>query len=324
MQVLKSSRIYAAYREIDPQVYPFLDIYPPATCPLSLHTASLSTCSESNKISLSLDAQYPTFNLYPPVYPFMNIYPSVVKLYDSPPVQVELLSLSICCHSYPVFDLYPAVYPHFNLYPPVDRINSCLSLFRTEDLTIAATIADGFPLGSSCVYPALVIYPPVYPYFNLYPSLVGDLSVSQLVAPAELVNVHLKPGYPFIDIYAPAYPHLDVYPRTEPLRYPDISPQYPSFELYPKSLNTSPPARYLPRSRSRYTHSQLHEQVLKERSPGPGRKKSHQDLHFDVFPGGVGSTPSGITLLDELYPTSDSGNPTSLLKVALQVQDYRG
>ncbi|KAF8351425.1 hypothetical protein F5887DRAFT_207082 [Amanita rubescens] len=103
-----------------PPVYPFLDIYPPTTkdtYPLSLHTVLLSTRSESNEISLSLGVQYPAFNLYPPVYPFMNIYPSVVKLDDSPPVQVELLSLSICCHSYPVFDLYPAVYPHFNLYP---------------------------------------------------------------------------------------------------------------------------------------------------------------------------------------------------------------
>jgi len=149
---------------------------------------------------------------------------------------------------------------------------------------------------------------------------MGDLSASQLITPAVLVNVHLKPGYPFIDIYAPAYPYLDIYPRTEPLDYPNTSAQYPSFELYPKSLNASPPEKYPARSRPRYTHSQLHEQVLKERSPGHARKKSHRDLYFDVFPDGIESTE----LLNESYPTPDSGNPTPLLKVALQVHDYRG
>ncbi|KAF8351426.1 hypothetical protein F5887DRAFT_207607 [Amanita rubescens] len=137
-----------------------------------------------------------------------------------------------------------------------------------------------------------------------------DLSASQLITPAVLVNVHLKPGYPFIDIYAPAYPYLDIYPRTEPLDYPCTSAQYPSFELYPKSLNAPPPEKYPARSRPRYTHSQLHEQVLKERSPGHARKKSHRDLYFDVFPDGIESTE----LLDESYPTPDSGNLTPLLK----------
>ncbi|KAK2466239.1 hypothetical protein APHAL10511_001881 [Amanita phalloides] len=292
------------YLNIYPAVYPFFDIYPNLNGNfLSTFNLASDTASTNRPVSITLE-EYPSFNLYPSCYPFLNIYPSTsqkVQLsprFGSPDATLYPninSSLSIYSHPYPVFNLYPAVYPHFDLYPAVARSNSS----RIDPIS--------HPPVSN--YPSLVIYRPVYPHFDLCPSITAE--VLQIAEHAEPI---LKPTYPFIDIYPPVYPRLTLYPTVDlpniylGSAYSDVNP----------SFDTLAPALL----RSRYTRAELHEQVSKERlSKNPGRKKSHQDLHFTVFPDGFVSTPSGtIQPLVESYIVPDADDFTSLFKAALQVQ----
>ncbi|THH15497.1 hypothetical protein EW146_g4987 [Bondarzewia mesenterica] len=96
-------------------------------------------------------------------------------------------------------------------------------------------------------YPALDIYPPAYPNFEIYPGHVVS------ARDYELINVQLVASYPTLVIYPAVYPDFEVYPGHVcvadmdfgPLYAPvtaasnvrplpvKLSAQYPSFNLYP-------------------------------------------------------------------------------------------
>ncbi|KAF8621587.1 hypothetical protein AX15_007612 [Amanita polypyramis BW_CC] len=282
-----------------PPDYPFFDLYPGM-----LQLAPLSIHHESSEI-LATARSYPMLNLYPPVYPHLEIYPTTIKSIEYPqrqsPVTSESKLLSIHSRPYPIFDLYPAAYPYFNLYPPVAQPNP-------------SPIDNISSLDPLCPrnYPTLTIYSSAYPHSDTHSSHLYaniDLPTSQVTPCPKPVDVRLNPTYPIIVIYPSVYPYLNIYPIISLTN--DRLP--PSFELFKCLTVASPTTKSQMYLRPRYTHVQLREQVLKERVLEYGRKKSHCDLHYSVFPTGLVATPSGTTHLQvESQPQSEPTIPTQL------------
>ncbi|KAJ7904550.1 hypothetical protein B0H14DRAFT_3421317 [Mycena olivaceomarginata] len=284
------------YASIDPPVYPVLNIYPerPEDCP---------PASRRGPGAVRSVVCYPTFVLYPPVIP--AAYPNFEIYYPALPDDVlarmsqqrSEISVRVIA-AYPIFDLYPAVYPALEIYPSLPDDRGIRSQ-PTWGISVRMALYPVFDL-----YPGA--YPPLlpedcaaqtfgYPHFNLYPSVGGR---SQKNRSAETISPPVN--YPNFNLYPAVYPYFDLYPKVVEAvaRYPyfNLYPAvYPHFDLFPTILSIQEPRV---RKMSRFTRSDLHALVKKaglnpQRSV-PKASKSHRDLHMAVFPNGADvSTPSG-------------------------------
>lgn len=166
--------------------------------------------------------------------------------------------------AYPNFELYPAVYPYHldEIYPVMSlgvydsegsqRADQSQVLQCPEGLQL--TEYSTFNSENLCDpvvrYPTFHLYPPVYPYFDLYSGL-GGLNECEAVAevkpglPPSIL--HETAHYPVFDLYPTVYPNLNLYPAVleknlisgsvggEPSYYPGFNlypALYPHFELY--------------------------------------------------------------------------------------------
>ncbi|KAH7887710.1 hypothetical protein F5I97DRAFT_2011018 [Phlebopus sp. FC_14] len=174
---------------------------------------------------------YPHLVIYPTAYPYFDLYPAWMKP-----------SLQGCESTGPflrnrVPDIYPTVYIHSNLY-------------SSADIHVKARTQEVLHLP-----PVRVIFSPVYPAFDLYPSCYPhnlDCIYPNVVVAEGKKSVDLPCSYPWLVIYRPVYPFVTPYPTLAaeisqplwPLRYSydaptlksvvvKLSPQYPAFDLYP-------------------------------------------------------------------------------------------
>ncbi|KAG8688554.1 hypothetical protein FRC08_011377, partial [Ceratobasidium sp. 394] len=257
--------------------------------------------------------------LYPPVrtlgYPcnLEILYPSVAKVPKSVSgvsFLAERPDISLAARPavqqrvYPLFDLYPAVYPHnlLELYPPVLTPIQPAHASIT-DATVgkrAGSIGQRAPTKKSSniqvrlspLYPALDLFPAVYPYNleSIYPVPPRVLAatalrknLAQLPAPTikklSEIQVRLSPRYPALELFPAVYPYNleSIYPAppkvlaaTAPRKnlavseiHVRLSPRYPALELFPavypynlESIYPAPP-RVLAATTSRKNLPQL-------------------------------------------------------------------
>ncbi|PFH52756.1 hypothetical protein AMATHDRAFT_84287 [Amanita thiersii Skay4041] len=272
-----------------PPLYPSFDIYPPIQ--------RNSNPSPADKPLIILT--YPTFSLYPVQYPYFNIYHMVRKppLESSKHIPRQLTPSFLV---YPVLDIYPAVYPHFNLYPTTELTldeRSKVSPWRKS----CPNIRKSFMIGSQYKYPVLNIYPAVYPHFDIYPPLLHAQNRSSFTPPKPLHSqtyadeILPRVCYPIFNLYPATYPEFDLYPpiscMTASHSETSYSFEYPVICLYP---STNPYLKRHPISiapspgqKNRCTRVELvnHSMIVIPKSL-KSSKKSHQQLHHEVFPDG--------------------------------------
>jgi len=173
--------------------------------------------------------------------------------------------------------------------------------------------------------------------------------------------VKLAWSYPIFDLYPGVYPHVtpyptgDVHPSVWRERLPDVQVvklawSYPIFDLYPAvypfMMPYPVPFRKVLLSSRGITAAPPKVNLVK-RAIQPARKtvRSHKSLHFEVFPDGLVSTPSGTlpktrgftkkiavthrghrshrSLHDEVFPDGAVCTPSSeTLSLNLEVRNF--
>ncbi|KAF7301677.1 hypothetical protein MIND_00733200 [Mycena indigotica] len=200
-----TTRLAAHYPVFDlyPAVYPHVVPYPPTQGEMEkplwtvvyphfdLYPAIGPKKAGSIELSVRQSMAYPYLDIYPAVYPYVTPYPSASGEMAAPTYQVD----------YPVFNLYPAirnstpvhhpaVYPHIVPYPPVERKASHFdpivirqSRYPVFDLYPATyppvpypsaecEMQDEIQVRPEPLYPFIALYDAVYPYLDLYPTLL--------------------------------------------------------------------------------------------------------------------------------------------------------
>ncbi|KXN89618.1 hypothetical protein AN958_05485 [Leucoagaricus sp. SymC.cos] len=277
--------------------YPNLNIYPPIYPHLEIYPAPSSPIKEPAKSSLVTvsQSQYPLFDLYPAVYPHFNIYPP--KLNNRPseaPLGARKATVILQSDAYPVVRPYPPVYPYFDLYPS-----------KTCAIAVTSATEMSVLLSRATAYPTFNIYPAVYPNFILYPLMAGradavDCDESVVILPRAT-------AYPTFDIYPTVHPDFCLYPliagevditgskiamTVAISHYPYLhiyDSVYPHLCIYPSisaaaSSEPQPPVKVHITLGSISTTTQPHARLS---------RKSHHDLHQEVFHDGPVRTPSG-------------------------------
>lgn len=266
--------------------YPFFDIYP-VTRLSHKEESNMREASVVSKICISLDKYYPHICLYPPTYPnnLKQIYPNVT----TPRIESEG---SLGSSTYPILIIYPAVYPHnlLLIYPPrslecapsshasqsTPYVSSVRRVQRSSksSVTIVPPLptdvqslrstsplpdppvpsqqdASNVTVSLSAVYPNIRPYPAVYPFFDLYPEHQHMKALTG--SRRSYLALSLTPFlYPIIEVYPAVYPHLTPYPPVCSIR---ALPGLLVYDLKPRS------------HRPKYTHADLHRQVLSEVKP---------------------------------------------------------
>ncbi|TFY70160.1 hypothetical protein EVG20_g2840 [Dentipellis fragilis] len=285
-----------------PLVYPhnLSEIYPQI---LSRQDGSRSAISSSNyqvstgvashqsrqadSLTVTLEASYPSFSLYPAVYPAFEIYPVL----STPQEQAASRTISLDVHvNYPLIVLYPSAYPNFDIYPMVPSKSGDCSSTETYH---------------TVEYPFFTLYPAVYPFLDIYPA-------KTTIQQERHLDISFNPLYPHFDLYPAVYPNFDIYrtghasnldtyqkmqPVTIPAGYPAIhiyTPVYPHFEIWPEHRHLAVASSM---RRRRRLHAELHEEVLRE-TPTSGsmdvtgkdtlgvsrrRRRTHAELHAEVI-----------------------------------------
>ncbi|KIK68130.1 hypothetical protein GYMLUDRAFT_36967 [Collybiopsis luxurians FD-317 M1] len=309
---------------------------------------------------------YPDFDIYPPIlqrplpdvqvtklawsYPILDLYPAVypyVTPYPSKPSSVTLSALNA---GYPALDIYPAVsrksqksskvfhieikvtstypnfeiysghtnfyvescgYPHLNIYPPVSANRVKLPDVRVREFVWS--------------YPIFDLYPAVYPHITPYPSITSTSDKSTLPATSR------SSQYPDFVIYpCRQYPDFDLYHSiSDKVENTDKSfTEYPDFDIYPAVYPYLVPYRSIAASMTAVPPSIRVVEKLKPRFS----QTSHRSLHFEVFPDGLVSTPSGTLqetpvianvrqrkshriLHDEVFPNGIVSTPSGTVNI---------
>jgi len=257
---------------LDPSVYPYIMPYPIRIAAssnfISDSEADLPNLHALQKsLSVSAAVAYPVFNIYPAMYPDFDIYPSLVDFgspfgpkddrnsvrahpeFDIYPAIMGLqkqdglhCEKSLSVHLdilYPAFNLYPTVYPTIELYPAIHTPDEVVRDIQSNWALSSEQVSGGsLSVRLDCSYPILCIYPAVYPFFELYPTLSASLEHQQVeicpafdlsppVYPQFLYNSDLRQNedrssslstrlparYPAFDLYPALYPYFDLYPR---------------------------------------------------------------------------------------------------------------
>ncbi|KAG8688861.1 hypothetical protein FRC08_011228, partial [Ceratobasidium sp. 394] len=207
-----------------------------------------------SEIQVRLSPRYPALELFPAVYPYNleSIYPAPPRVLAATTPRKGLAVSEIQVRlspRYPALELFPAVYPYNleSIYPALPRV---LAATPRKDLSqlqasarsaptsnasttggkragsIAVKSLSGIQVRLSPQYPALDLFPPVYPYNleRIYPAPPKALAQMQAAIrpihavskPSAKLPVRLTRVYPNIELYAPVYPfNLDIYPSVQ-------------------------------------------------------------------------------------------------------------
>ncbi|TFK56009.1 hypothetical protein OE88DRAFT_1731644 [Heliocybe sulcata] len=237
--------------------YPHLVIYPAVR-------QRKQQAEIQRSITILLESSYPALSIYRAAYPHMEIYPGHVHKAD-----IERAIVVALRPSYPALDIYPAVYPWSLVsiyptgachtsprgrksipgqYPDFDLYPAKHYPCRDEEYYKARTVQ------LKAAYPALDLYPALYPYFTIYPAasgIVGAVPLSRPSGKAASVDSPRQLSvtiYPCLLIYPAVYPCFDIYPASTPAMKADVEPihltarypilslytaTYPFFEIYP-------------------------------------------------------------------------------------------
>ncbi|KAF8913934.1 hypothetical protein CPB84DRAFT_1757948 [Gymnopilus junonius] len=307
------------YINIYRPVYPHLEIYP--SVPGSMER-SLPGHPQRKlpSVQIRLPSNYPTIDLYPAVYPYNldAIYPLVLQTKENRVGSAE---------NYPSFNIYPAIKPPFFTYLSLPL---CIPPSRYPDLKIYPEIAtdsdaaftrQGLLISSERslsqsvhlqTYPSLNIYPAVYPYFDLYPSVALQVRIESSKRPASSLvlerllsqNAHLQ-RYPVLNIYPAVYPHFDLYPslalhttmecpKTKSLKQViTLHVAYPRFNLYPAVYPYFDiyPVVYMDRDDRRDSSNQEARPLLSDTSPPSYPSFNLYPAtypYFDIYPASYG------------------------------------
>ncbi|CAL1700668.1 unnamed protein product [Somion occarium] len=156
------------------------------------------------------------------------------------PYNADRASQSAPCH------VYTVEYPHFNLYPAV----------RPQE-----HIVDAVTVHLNHGYPSVIIYPAVYPHFDIYGPAVQVTPKEESHSAAPVIPIGLSSQYPAFDIYPAIYPWNlgSIYPSikasdAESSLSVTLLATYPSLSIYspvyPFNLDEIYPARSIHRLRS--------------------------------------------------------------------------
>lgn len=156
-------------------------------------------------------------------------------------------------------------------------------------------------------YPFLVVYPHVYPHFNLYPARTAELASGEKDITDNKLSVSSS-AYPFLVIYPHVYPHFNMYPtraaelvtreesnilNVTACSYPYLviyPPVYPYFDLYP----SIPPIVDAPAASRKSTVIMYHEYPVLNIYPAVYP-------HLDIYPalGSVAQSSQNATDMPE-------------------------
>lgn len=252
-----------------PAHYPsFASLYK-ASYPHNLHEIYPTQSQEylyKNAPSVTLEALYPQFNLYPAAWPNVMPYPPVAEIdrllpqkqvaageypnMEIYPNGLGLLALKDEAYypslpvtlksSYPALTIYAPAYPHVIPYPDVPQIHSV-------EFTAKISGGDEYPKSLNKIYPSVIgilaekdeLY---------YPSRPVELPSSY----PQLITYRAQ--YPFVVPYPPMVPAafepdtftpVDGYPANLGDIYPsDATLMYEQDQVYYKSLPVELPSRY--------------------------------------------------------------------------------
>ncbi|KAH9951580.1 hypothetical protein B0H21DRAFT_684708 [Amylocystis lapponica] len=260
-----------------PKVYPYSleDIYP-----------SFSTRgAEAAVVSIQLSITYPNFDLSPQVYPYSlyNIYPeqqssslgkSRVVVPSGLRVKLEKYypTLEIC-------EIFPSGFlPDSHCLSDVSPSDANVYPYNVDDIYPAFTRRDlstaGIIVKLPTEYPGIMLYPPVYPFFALYPEAVHNSTAKS--AESDVGKGQRVP-YPAFMIYPSVYPYIVIYPAI--WRASEVVEQSRPPAVQAKTVTIQPPV-FKARRRPTFSHADLHKQVYPSRRRP---KYSHSDLRNQVF-----------------------------------------
>ncbi|KAJ8086666.1 hypothetical protein PM082_005489 [Marasmius tenuissimus] len=159
-------------------------------------------------------------------YPDFELYPPVMK--------TSGVSLQL---GYPYFDLYPACYPYnlHAIYPPSISATVEVSLGYPDNLlhiypAIRAAVVEAIKKLDNVVQ---VTLKPSYPFFDLYPATYpGNLeNIYPIASAVKRHETRHRAVYPNFDLYPAIEPGVDVLSKSEECntRLPDA---YPVFRIY--------------------------------------------------------------------------------------------
>ncbi|KAG8747550.1 hypothetical protein FRC10_000686 [Ceratobasidium sp. 414] len=236
-----------------PAVYPhnLLELYPPVSAPVlqpaqSVHASNADTTvgkrpgsiashapvKRSSDIRVRLSPRYPTLDLFPPVYPH-----NLERIYPAPPKALATTILRKPVHAAsepPPALLLTQSAPTSNAGATVGKQAGSIAVKRLRDIQVRLSLR----------YPALDLFPPVYPYNlgRIYPAPPKALATT---APGETI----KPAHAAFEP-PPALPPTQPTPtsnagvtvgkqagsiaveRLDGIQV-RLSPQYPVLDLFP-------------------------------------------------------------------------------------------
>ncbi|KAG8832911.1 hypothetical protein FRC17_000353 [Serendipita sp. 399] len=173
---------------IYPPVYPTLDIYP------SFKGVEEKKVAKLEPIVTLLPSVYPNLTIYPPTYPCLEIYPTMQtrprqanrQPPHSPSLDKRLPSF------YPFLEIYAPQYPHLQIYPITKGPLSLASAeWRPADLA-SSTPTSVASVRLEARYPAFNLYPPQYPYFDIYPSVPSTRAEPTTIHQRQALSISIR------------------------------------------------------------------------------------------------------------------------------------
>ncbi|KAI0921107.1 hypothetical protein AcW2_006190 [Taiwanofungus camphoratus] len=125
----------------------------------------------------------------------------------------------------------------------IDQVAPWRQVWPYSQPGIVHAAVTSSPVHSHTCYPHFILYPAVYPFFELYPPLghmMGDVQAEEFLA-------HYDRSYPSLNLYPAVYPHFELYPSISSVTSPITSEKnsktaimrvrltasYSVFDLYP-------------------------------------------------------------------------------------------
>ncbi|GBE87339.1 hypothetical protein SCP_1100140 [Sparassis crispa] len=216
-----------------PAVYPFFDLYP--ALPPTVYTLPTRSCHAGGEgvpapevsapSTVGSSDGYPYFNLYPAVFPFFDLYPTVIvadtEHYGSM-TRDDISDTAPWMHVWPYTETAKSQTTPFKQVTPYmgSSAKSNTPPWKHEwPYTGSRRSLETVDLSTSTSrYPTMVLYPAVYPFFDLYPAITHLLAVDE--TRQKEICIEFYGQYPVLQIYKPVYPHVVIYPSVDGVTKP--------------------------------------------------------------------------------------------------------
>ncbi|CAA7259799.1 unnamed protein product [Cyclocybe aegerita] len=195
---------------------------------------------------------------------------------------------------------------------PALKASSAWNKVKAPDVISKAVVFKCEQTYSAFGYPFLRIYEPVYPHFDLYPSLPGTVNASHGSDDTEtrpsFCTVYVVSVYPTFDLYPAVYPYnlTNIYPSVaRSAELVGAQAAYPYFNIYPA---VRPPynaylSLYLSTPRSQYPVFELYPTAASLGQQGDASRlvtelsSRSQSVHLHVYP--------ALNIYPAVYPFFD-------------------